>query len=251
MVLLLAGLWGPSYLEGIDLRASSETVRVERVNAPAPPEAPEPVVDLAAKKEAEESAAEKEAAAAKKEAEERAAREEDERRAAEEEENEIPAPSDPTTYLTIPKLGLVDNTVYNDASPATLDIGAAKLPETGFPWQDNANSYIAGHRVGYAGTESYNQFYNLPAMVAGDEIFLEDTNGTAYTYEVSDVFAVMPDETYVTNPQPGRDMITLQTCVANLTDWWTITPGLLTSPPGPETARLIVQADRVDVQPAA
>jgi sortase A len=72
-----------------------------------------------------------------------------------------------------------------------------------------------------------------------------------YMYRVSDVFAVMPDETYVTNPQPGRDMITLQTCVASLTDWWTITPGLLTSPPGPETARLIVQADRVNVRVAA
>lgn len=61
----------------------------------------------------------------------------------------------------------------------------------------------------------------------------------------------MPTDTYVTNPQPGRGMITLQTCVATLDDWWISTPGLLSSPSGPETARLIVQADRVDIQPAA
>jgi len=161
-----------------------------------------------------------------------------------------PAPSDPTMYLTIPKLGLYDNTVYNDSSPATLDVGAAKIPSTGFPWQDNANPYIAGHRIGYAGTESYYQFYELPSMQKGDEVILEDANGSVYTYEVTKIFAVMPQDSWVTEPIPGKDMVTLQTCVASLDDWWTITPGLLTSPPGPETARLIVRAERVDVKPA-
>lgn len=165
-------------------------------------------------------------------------------------ESEVSAPSDPTMYLTVPKLGLVDNTVYNDASPATLDLGAAKIPETGFPWQDNANPYIAGHRIGYEGTESYNQFYNLPSMTEGDEVILEDANGSVYTYEVTNIFAVMPQDTWVTDPVAGKDMVTLQTCVASVNDWWTITPGLLTSPPGPETARLIVQAERVEVTPA-
>ncbi|BBL80472.1 hypothetical protein RxyAA322_23260 [Rubrobacter xylanophilus] len=161
-----------------------------------------------------------------------------------------PPPGDPTMYLTIPKLGLYKNTVYNDSSPATLDLGAAKIPSTGFPWQDNANTYIAGHRIGYAGTESYYQFYELPSMQRGDEVILEDANGSIYKYKVTEVFAVMPWETWVTNPVPGKDMVTLQTCVASLNDWWSITPGLLTSPPGPETARLIVRAERVSVDPA-
>lgn len=161
---------------------------------------------------------------------------------------EAPEPATNDLYLTVPKLGLYDNYVANTEDPVAMDNGAIKLPSTAFPWQENGNTYIAAHRIGYAGTPSYRQFYNLPSMQPGDEIILEDANGTTYTYEVTKVFAVMPQDTWVTNPQAGRDMVTLQTCVASLDDWWTITPGLLTSPPGPETARLVVQADRVDVQ---
>ncbi|QYJ17340.1 hypothetical protein Rxycam_03188 [Rubrobacter xylanophilus DSM 9941] len=163
-------------------------------------------------------------------------------------DGEAPKPATNDLYLTVPKLGLYDNYVANTEDPVAMDNGAIKLPSTAFPWQENGNTYIAAHRIGYAGTPSYRQFYNLPSMQRGDEIILEDANGTTYTYEVTKVFAVMPQDTWVTNPQPGRDMVTLQTCVASLDDWWTITPGLLTSPPGPETARLVVQADRVDVQ---
>lgn len=200
-------------------------VAVERVEPPTFAEAPEAVAEL------------------KEEKARKAAKQEDDRPVA-------PPPSDPTMYLTIPKLGLYKNTVYNDSSPTTLDVGAAKIPSTGFPWQGNANSYIAGHRIGYAGTESYYQFYELPSMQQGDEVILEDSNGSVYKYQVTKVFAVMPWDTWVTNPVPGKDMVTLQTCVATLNDWWSITPGLLTSPPGPETARLIVRAQRTSVDPA-
>jgi sortase (surface protein transpeptidase) len=61
----------------------------------------------------------------------------------------------------------------------------------------------------------------------------------------------MPTETYVTNTQPGRDLITLQICIASFNDRWITTPGLLTAPPGLKTARLIVRAELDDVQPAA
>lgn len=169
---------------------------------------------------------------------ERAERERAEREAA-------AAPDDPTLYVTVPKLGVYNHTVRNTTEPWALDLGAVKIPQTGFPWQDNANTYIAGHRIGYAGTESYNQFYNLPNMQKGDEVIVADANGQEYRYEVSEILAVNPTDTWVTNPVPGRDMVTLQTCVATVNDWWTITPGLLSSPPGPETARLIVRADRV------
>ena len=160
-------------------------------------------------------------------------------------------PADPATqdlYLTVPKLGLYDNAVANTEDPIAMDNGAIKLPSTAFPWQPNGNTYIAAHRIGYAGTPSYNQFYNLPSMQQGDEVVLSDANGTTYTYEVTEVFAVMPQDNWVTAPVAGRDLVTLQTCVASVDDWWTITPGLLSSPPGPETARLVVQAERVGVQ---
>lgn len=164
--------------------------------------------------------------------------------------NQAPKPDTNDLYLTVPKLGLFDNNVANTEDPVALDNGATKLPSTAFPWQDNGNTYVTAHRIGYEGTQSYKQFYNLPSMQQGDEVMLSDANGTTYTYEVTKVFAVMPQDNWVTYPVVGRDMVTLQTCIATVNDWWTITPGLLTSPPGPETARLIVQADRVDTQPS-
>src|SRR5918997_1128099 len=63
-------------------------------------------------------------------------------------------PEDPTLYLTVPKLGLYDHTVRNDDSEVALDMGAVKLPDTGFPWeQEDTNTYIACHRLGWAGQE--------------------------------------------------------------------------------------------------
>lgn len=155
-----------------------------------------------------------------------------------------PPPEDPTLFLTVPKLGLFEHTVRNDDSEAALGLGAIKVPGTGFPWQEeDTNTYVACHRIGFPGTESYNQCLSLPAMQAGDEVTLSDTNGTVYEYRVSEVFAVSPEETWVTNPIPGRDVISLQTCTETPEDWWTIGPSLFGG--GPESGRLVVRADRV------
>ncbi|MGH3089820.1 MAG: class E sortase [Rubrobacteraceae bacterium] len=160
-------------------------------------------------------------------------------------EDEItgPPPEDPTLYLTVPKLGVYGHTVANDDSAAALDAGAIKIPSTGFPWQENANPYIAGHRIGYRDTESYYQFLELPSMQNGDEVILEDAKGRQYVYAVTRVFAVEPRETWVTNPVPGKDMVTLQTCVESVDDWQTVGSNLLYF--GPDTGRLIVRAERV------
>lgn len=243
-VLALAGTVASALTGGPSPLASNEPVG--RVETPAVAEAPEDVAELRA--EAEREAAKREAArkAEKEAAAEKARKDAAKKKAAGKEEAKAPPPEDPTLYLTVPRLGIYGDTVRNDTSPWALNQGAIKLPPTGFPWQDNANPYIAGHRIGYAGTESYYQFFDLPSMQKGDEVILEDANGKEYRYAVSEIFAVTPQDTWVTEPIPGRDMVTLQTCVATLDDWWSITPGLLSSPPGPETARLIVRADRVE-----
>ena len=123
-----------------------------------------------------------------------------------------------------------------------MDYGAIKLPHTAFPWQDNANTYIAAHRLGWPGTASYHQFYNLPLLAEGDVIYLGDVNGTTYTYEVTGFREIMPNETWVTAPQAGRDMVSLQTCIENFGDYWTMGPNWY--------VRYIVQADRVSVDVA-
>src|SRR5215218_7933941 len=63
---------------------------------------------------------------------------------AEEEPRGPVVPEDPTLYLTVPKLGLYGHTVRNDDSEVALDLGAVKLPDTDFPWeQRDTNTYIA------------------------------------------------------------------------------------------------------------
>ncbi len=153
------------------------------------------------------------------------------------------APADKTLSLTVPSLGLYGQTVRNDDSAEALDAGAIKIPETGFPWEQNANTYISGHRIGYAGTESYYQFVNLPSMKKGDEVILEDAEGGRYTYRVFEVFAVEPTDVWVTEPVAGRDLVTLQTCTETVDDWTTLGEKLLYSTP--DTGRLIVRAERV------
>ncbi len=160
-----------------------------------------------------------------------------------EEEAAPPPPEDPTLYMTVPKLGVYGHTVRNDDSQEALDAGAIKLPSTGFPWQEGSNTYIAGHRIGWPWNETYYQFFDLPSMQKGDEVFLTDANGTRYEYRVSEIFAVSPDDTWVADPIAGRDVISLQTCTETPDDWWTIGPSLMES--GPESGRLVVRADRV------
>jgi sortase A len=124
-------------------------------------------------------------------------------------------PENTEMRLTVPKMARVDDVpVYTApaSDEGTLDRGAMHLAQTGYPWQDGANVYIAGHRLGYKGTGSYLQFYDLDRLGEGDEIFLTDANGTRYTYTVFRKQVVDPSEVSVTWPVPGKSVVSLQTC---------------------------------------
>jgi len=155
---------------------------------------------------------------------------------ASEPEPEVAVPSDTYMYLTIPKLGLYDVLVQDGTSEAVLSQGVGHVPGTGYPWVDGSNSYIAGHRLGYPGTPSDLVFWDLPSLVAGDEIILEDSLGQTYTYQVSEILEVSPYDLSVTG-STGSDMVSLQTCIENYGDYWTAGPNWL--------ARYIVRAQRV------
>ncbi len=196
-----------------------------------------PPEELEAPAPVEEEASQEESAAERKAAEERAAAEEEERKAA-------VVPDDPTLFLTVPRLGIYGHTVRNDDSEFALDLGAIKVPGSGFPWEkEDTNTYIACHRIGWPGTESYNQCLNLPAMQMGDEIFLQDTLGRVYQYRISELRAVSPNDSWIANPVAGKDVVSLQTCTETPEDWWTIGPSLYGG--GPESGRLVAQAERV------
>jgi sortase A len=138
-------------------------------------------------------------------------------------------PEDKTLYLSVPDLGLEDVTAYNSVSEEKLKKSIVHIPATGFPWQKGANTYIAGHRLGYEGTNSYLIFYYLDQLAEGDEILLEDSAGTKYTYRVTDQMVVDPDNVEVMEPEEGKSLVSLQTCT--LPDY---------------EQRLIVQGELVD-----
>jgi sortase A len=146
------------------------------------------------------------------------------------------APADTLMSLSVPAMGISDIPVVEGTSEASLSQGAGHVPGTGYPWVPGSNTYIAGHRIGYPGTPSDHVFWNLPNLGQGDQILLTDSNGTTYTYAVSEVFEVSPTDLSVTAPT-GDNVVTLQTCIEDYGDYWT---------PGPNWfVRYIVRAERV------
>ena len=128
----------------------------------------------------------------------------------------VDAPKEKTLKLTVPEMERVQDVPVYDAAKdgyeEALREGTLHVRGTGFPWQDGANVYIAGHRVGYPGTKSNLVFWDLDKLKKGDEIFLTDADGKRYTYRVFDKFVVDPDAVRVLRPVPGKSVVSLQTC---------------------------------------
>ena len=117
--------------------------------------------------------------------------------------------------LTVPKMDRVNELNVYDApgsDESALETGAMHLRGTGFPWEQGSNVYIAGHRLGYPGTDSYLVFYDLDKLVEGDEVILTDADGTRYTYRVFRNIVVDPWDWSVAEPVPGKSIVSLQTC---------------------------------------
>lgn len=121
-------------------------------------------------------------------------------------------PEDKTLYLSIPKIDLYDVPVYNSTSEEALTKSAVHVPATGFPWQKGANTFIAGHRIGYPDTGSYYVFFRLDELVEGDEITITDSDGGRYVYEVRNQKVVGPENVESLNPVEGKSVVSLQTC---------------------------------------
>jgi sortase A len=143
-------------------------------------------------------------------------------RRAGEEAGSPPPKKDVTMELTIPSMKRVENVpVYTGAanSESALHDGTLHLKGTGFPWQKDANVYIAGHRLGYPHTKSWLVFWDLNELRRGRRVVLTDSEDKKYIYRVYDRFVVAPDDTSATKPVEGMNIVTLQTCtLPNYTD---------------------------------
>jgi sortase A len=145
------------------------------------------------------------------------------------------APKETTLKLTIPAMERVSDVTVLDApydDESALEDGAQHVEGTGFPWEDEANVFIAGHRLGYFGTDSYLVFWDLDKLEDGDEVFLTDSEGTRYTYEVYENIVTDPYDWSVAEPVSGKNIVTLQTCT--LPDY---------------SERIIVHAELTEVEP--
>jgi sortase A len=125
------------------------------------------------------------------------------------------APDNTALRLTVPAMARVNDVpVYNGPTSDEEDLnrGALHISSTGYPWQSGSNTYIAGHRLGYAGTGSFLLFYDLNKLHNGDEIILTDSNGTRYTYKVFRKVVVSPGNLSIMQPVPGKTVVSLQSC---------------------------------------
>src|SRR5215211_3155 len=130
--------------------------------------------------------------------------------------NALKPPKNKTLKLTVPAM----KEIKNDKIPTGTgtdevlfhDYAGVHLKATGFPWQRTANVYIAGHRIGFPGTDSDLAFYDLEHLKKGDKVYLEDAEGRKYTYKVFRKLIVPPTDLTVLNPIKGKNIVSLQTC---------------------------------------
>ncbi len=150
-----------------------------------------------------------------------------------EQQEQAGGPADKTLTVTVPKMQRVKDSpmpdTYGDDEESLKNYAGIHLEGTGFPWDEEANVYLAGHRLGYPGYPSFLAFYDIDQLENGDQIFVEDANGREYTYEVFNNFVVEPTDIWVTELVPGKNILTLQTCT--LPDY---------------AQRVVVQAELVD-----
>ena len=144
----------------------------------------------------------------------------------------VPVPEDKTLWVTVPKMNRVQSSpipsTTGDDEESLKSYAGIHLKGTGFPWQEEANVYVAGHRLGYPNTGSFLAFWDLNKVKKGDEVHVTDAMGRSYTYRVFKELVVEPSDLFITRPIKGKNIITLQTCT--LPDY---------------SQRLIVQAEKV------
>jgi sortase A len=107
-------------------------------------------------------------------------------------------------HLTIPAIG-VDKYVVQGTDEDDLSKGPGHYPQTVLPGQIG-NAAIAGHRTTYGAP-----FFRLNNLKNGNDIYIVDTSGQRFTYQVTSIKVVSPSDVAVLNPTTTAQL-TLTTC---------------------------------------
>lgn len=128
-------------------------------------------------------------------------------------------------YITIPNID-VELPIYHGVSDSVLQIASGHIQGSSLPvGGESTHTVISGHR----GLPSAKLFSDLDKIVVGDTFEINVLN-EVLTYEVENIYIVLPDELDKLTIIPGEDYVTLVTC----------------TPYGVNTHRLLVQARRID-----
>lgn len=116
--------------------------------------------------------------------------------------------SDMMAHLSIPKLSL-ELPIYHGTDENTLMIGVGHLEGTALPVGTvGGRCVLAAH----SGLPHARMFDDIQALVPGDRLVVW-TLGVPMAYSVTDAQVVTPDRSDLLAPEPGRDLVTLVTCV--------------------------------------
>ena len=128
-------------------------------------------------------------------------------------------------YITIQKIG-VELPIYHGTGEGVLQVAAGHLEGSSLPVGGaGTHAVISAHR----GLPSAKLFTNLDELEVGDT-FTVTVLDRVLTYEVDRISIVLPNETDLLQPVPGKDYLTLMTC----------------TPYGINTHRLLVRGHRVE-----
>lgn len=130
-------------------------------------------------------------------------------------------------YIDIEKIN-VHLPIYHGTSEPILQKGIGHLEWSSFPiGGDNTHTVLTGH----TGLPSARLFTDLDRMEVGDRFVLQIV-GETMTYEVEEIYVVLPYEIDSLAISPGEDLCTLVTC----------------TPYGVNSHRLLVRAHRTENQ---
>ncbi|MBQ8926847.1 MAG: class C sortase [Oscillospiraceae bacterium] len=128
-------------------------------------------------------------------------------------------------YVSIPVIG-VELPIYHGTSEGVLQIASGHIQGSSLPVGGaSTHAVISGHR----GLPSARLFTDLDQMVVGD-VFTVNVLDQVLTYEVEEIFIILPTDVSQLSIIPGEDYVTLMTC----------------TPYGINTHRLLVRARRID-----
>lgn len=140
----------------------------------------------------------------------------------------IPATDSTTNSYTIsiPSLKIEKAIVRLDSDDLSLSL--VHYPQTALPGQ-NGSPVIFGHSTlpQFFDPQNYTSIFStLPTIKLGSSIFVT-SNGIKYTYKVSNIYQVKPNQVEVLRQEFNKKTLKLITCV----------------PPGTKLKRLIVEAE--------